>query len=167
MRGFIFHGDQMLRHPKTNSGFSLIELLVVIAIVGLMAAVAVVSMGPVRGKARDAKRKQDLRTLSQLLYAQGCYQPVAGAGDYDIQELVPELLAKYPQYAAYASSLPRDPKTGDSQAAFYFYILDANGRCAIYANLENDNEPVNLNTSQPTPGSTGVWQGADGWNGSN
>jgi hypothetical protein len=47
-------------------------------------------------------------------------------------------------------------------------VVDAENRCGIYANLENENEAVNLNATVATPGLTGVWRGAsEGENGTN
>ncbi|MCL5435911.1 MAG: type II secretion system GspH family protein [Patescibacteria group bacterium] len=150
-------------------GFSLIELLVVVAIIGVLAGIITVATSGMRIKARDVMRKSDLARLGQLLYAGSCYFPQAGAGDYDIANLTSELVAKYPQAANYVSLSPKDPKTGSDAETRYRYTVSADGaHCAVYANLENAEEPVTLpSLSQPSPGGgTGVLAGASGWNGS-
>lgn len=140
---------------KNKKGFTLIELLVVIGIIGVIAGIMVIAIAPVRGKARDAKRKQDLVAMGQFLYSSSCYQPDAGAGDYDLADLVPELVLKYPQYASYTQYLPKDPKTGTDAQTNYHYEYLTDGHCRVYANLENENEPLGAN----------VISGTAGWNG--
>ncbi len=154
---------------KKRRGFSLVELLVVIAIVGVIATFILINLSSATGKARDVKRKTELVQIGRMLSRSSCYMPDAGSGDYDTATLVPELVAKNPQYAQYASLAPKDPKSGTATQSFYHYIIDSSGaKCALYANLENSAEPVTLpNISAPTAGGgTGVLQASSaGWNG--
>ena len=156
-------------YRKRQNGFSLIELLVVIAIIGILGSIILSAVGTVREKARDAKRKAEIAGIGRFIVA-SCYLPNAGAGTYDILELSSELVSANPQYASYVSQIPKDPSVSSSDTiSRYMYTVDTNGKCAIYANLENENEAVTLSyISTPTPGGgTGVLETATpGWNGS-
>jgi prepilin-type N-terminal cleavage/methylation domain-containing protein len=155
---------------KNKFGFTLIELLVVIAIIGLLASVVLFAVLPVRMKARDTKRKTDMAQMGQFLYASSCFMPNAGAGDYDLSQLVPELETKYPQIAQYSGFLPHDPKTGSSSQTNYRYLVTVDNHCVLYANLENLNEPITLpNLSSADPGGgQGVFKASNiGRNGTN
>ena len=155
-------------YKKRQNGFTLIEILVVIGIIGILSSIILVSVSSVRIKARDAKRKAEISSIGRMVTL-SCYTPSAGPGKYDIADLFSELVLSNPQYASYASQIPKDPSASLSGTkSLYMYIVDGNHQCAVYANLENQQEPVTLqNATGPTPGGgTGVTNDtSDGWNG--
>jgi len=134
-------------------GFTLIELLVVIAIIGLLASLSVIAFSSALKKGRDAKRKSDINQIGKFL-ALSCYLPDAGAGEYDLATLFEELKTKNPQISNFIKTAPKDPSIGANTQSFYLYKIEADGKkCALYANLENNNEQVTLpNITSPTPG---------------
>ncbi len=147
----------------------MVELLVVIAIIAMLAAVAAVALGGARTSARDTKRKADLARIGQLLSASDCYLPTAGEGDYDLVQIAADMAAANPDYARYASMLPRDPKTGGEAASNYRYQVTADKHCVLYANLEKANEPITLpalTAPAPNSGSGALKAAAPGPNGS-
>lgn len=154
---------------EKNCGFSLIEILVVVAIVGILATIILIATNSAMVKARDVKRKTEISQIGRFLMGSFCYLPNAGAGDYDILDLVDKLKEKYPQYAQYVSLVSKDPKTGTASRSFYHYQVTADGQhCILYANLENTNEKITLpDLTAPTPGGgAGVLRAsARGWNG--
>ena len=57
----------MFNGRQKSSGFTLIELLVVIAIIGLLSSIVLASVKSARTKARDVRRKADLRQMQLAL----------------------------------------------------------------------------------------------------
>jgi len=148
-------------------GFTLVEILVVIAIIGILSSVILVSFSGVREKARDARRKLEISEIGKFL-TMSCYLPDGGVGEYDLIPLAQEILNKYPQYSNFLSGVSKDPKSGTETESKYIYIVNTDGtKCAVYANLENNQEPVTLPITVPTPGGgSGVLKAdSPGWNG--
>lgn len=154
---------------KKRGAFTLVELMVVIAIIGVISTLLFVVFTNVRAKARDVKRKHDLTVIGRFITATTCYVPDGGFGEYDLADLFSELKSKYPQVAQ-LGNLPADPKSGDQTETNYRYQITAANKCIIYANLENEAEPVTLGgLTAPTAGrGTGIVQAAsEGVNGTN
>ena len=150
-----------------RKGFTLIEILVVVAIIGVLAAIISVAVGSIRTKARDTVRKADITQMGKILSI-SCYLPTGGGGEYDLADLFAELQTTYPQLAQLYKRIPHDPGPGTDTETYYRYVVNDEGTlCALYANLENDDESVTLTTiTTPTAGGgSGVFEAAsDGWN---
>lgn len=58
---------KFLHSLKNKKGYTLLELLVVIAIIAIIATVGLVSFNGTQKKARDTRRRGDLRTIANAL----------------------------------------------------------------------------------------------------
>jgi len=161
-------------HMRAVTGFTLIELLVVIGIIGLIAAIGFVTFGRTTIEARDSIRKTELNQLGRFLGAAGSgitqYIPDTASQEGDLANLIQAIEEKYGANAF--RQKPFDPKYDKGGGLTgYRYMLDAQRNIAIFANLENGEEPITIiDVSAPMPrGGSGVWQGigtwAQGWNG--
>lgn len=142
-----------------KKGFTLIELMIVIAIIGILTSIGIVSFSQARGKANDAKRRADLKTLQTALeqyYSDnGSYPTTSGwnssqsddtnAGGIKGGNWLPGLV---PQYM---KQLPYDPVGGASNIQptcsswKKAYLYQSNGQqyvllshCAVEATVLNN-----------------------------
>jgi general secretion pathway protein G len=96
-------------YKKGQGGFTLMELLVVVAIMAILLAVIMVSVSSSRQKGRDARRINDMRSISnalELYFAQNRTYPAGiptGSATLGLTALVPN----------YISAIPQDPSGTD------------------------------------------------------
>jgi type II secretion system protein G len=118
-----------------KKGFTLIELLVVIAIIGMLSSIVLASMNSARSKARDTKRKTDMRQLQaalELYYDDNNSYPYTGGSWWGASvnggsrttsgsnAYIPGLTPSY------ITVLPLDPKGTKSRWSGYLYRSDGN-----------------------------------------
>lgn len=122
-----------------QKGFTLIELLIVIAIIGILSTVLMVNFIGIRERARDAKRKSDLRQIQQALEL---YK--SDVGSYPPQSAIDNTCGGPLSNGntTYMSKIPADPSTG----CYRYENPGENGSpYTLYACLENssDSDPHN------------------------
>lgn len=113
-----------------RAAFTLLELLVVIAIIGILISLGVASFSNAQRKARDSRRREDLKAVQNGLeqyYADhnGSY-PGGASGVLGMSNVVHAAGADY-----FPAGAPIDPKSTQS----YMASSDADGFCAC-ATLE-------------------------------
>ncbi len=130
----------MLKKLFNNKGFTLLELLVVIGIIAILVAVGTASYSTVQKKARDAKRKTDLKEL------QSAYEQYYSICDFKYP-LPPDLSSSGIECSATTppttimSPAPVDPlNTGIYTYTVPVIQADAYTLCA-YLETENGNQP--------------------------
>ncbi|MBI4101515.1 MAG: type II secretion system protein [Candidatus Nealsonbacteria bacterium] len=119
-----------------KKGFTLIELLVVIAVIGLLSSIVFVQLGPVRAKARDAKRAQDFAEIGSAM--QMCFlESTCGAGeDLFIKSASRPTAIDTDGTPSYLGSVPSD--TGGTA---YTWVDNSGGtgsQYCLYTTLEQD-----------------------------
>lgn len=112
----------------TSKGFTLIELLVVITILGLLAGLVLSNMSGARERARDAKRKSDLKEIQKALqmYKQ------------DHSPLYPNNLDELAADQNYLKEIPAAPLEGES---YFYQPIGGNTDYILRACLENASDP--------------------------
>lgn len=118
-----------------SKGFTLVELLVAVSIVSLLSIVGFVSYTSANKRARDARRREDLKAVQaalELYFAANNSYPTTG-GNWYSSEPGDQVTNNGGNYIpgitpTYMSILPRDPKGGTSPWA----ICRAGGWQAAY-----------------------------------
>ena len=107
-----------------HRAFTLVELLVVIAIIGLLSAVAAVSMSSSRAKSRDTKRLADLRQIQTAveLYMNdnGIYPSCVGGGGGCYTTAPTSNFNTLQAIPTYIASIPNDPINTTNQYGYYY-----------------------------------------------
>jgi prepilin-type N-terminal cleavage/methylation domain-containing protein len=141
----LLHRIRLARHmtgpalPARRQAFTLVELLVVIAIIGLLSTIAVVSLNSARSASRDAKRKADLRQISQAvelyLDVNGSLPPgYAGWCTYIANPIYTQVKN---QLLTYLPVIPTDPTKANQAGDYLYFNLDNINKYALCANLES------------------------------
>lgn len=129
------------------SGYTLIELMVVISIVGLLATFAIIGLGSIGPKTRDAKRLHDIKQIQNALnyyYFDHNAYPV-GTYDSRFEDQWAEFSAFF--VPAYMKSVPIDPKNRGGDGAMcddcgeYYYqsFTGENYHLATYLAVDGSN----------------------------
>jgi len=112
-----------MQFPKKNKAFSLIEILIVITIVAILIGVLLPNLNEARLKARDEKRKADLRGFAQALELYKNNQPLPAYPDpVDIPQPGQVWIYNNVKYM----TMPTDPLYASNPGMYsYRYYSDA------------------------------------------
>jgi prepilin-type N-terminal cleavage/methylation domain-containing protein len=125
---------------KAKKGFTLLEMLVVVGIIAVLVSIGISSYSTAQKKARDAKRKSDLKAIQNALeqYYSICgFQyptPQAGGGFSSI-------ICPTPPATNIMPNAPKDPKTNTS----YPCNSCTSTGYTIYAITESEPTPIFTN----------------------
>lgn len=135
-------------------GFTLVELLIVIAILSILSTIGVANFRSARLKAMDAGRKSDLQTIAKSLeaYANDHRKYPLGTNG-EITCTLDSICHWGDSFSdgniTYAVRLPQDPGIYS-----YTYVSNNGSDFALYAHLENLNDPSVIDIPDVTCGGT-------------
>ena len=125
---------------RKNFGFTLVELMVVVSIVVIMAIILVGIINPIAllGKARDAKRKDDLNKIrtafEEYFNDKGKYPSSISVGN--TWNVITNCDKEISEMKKYLKSWPCDP----NKTPYRFAIDDIKGWFKVVVNLENKSD---------------------------
>ena len=135
----------MRNFSPAKRGFTMIEILVVVTIIGILITLGIRSYNATQVKARDVRRKADLHNMAKPLEAYfndyGVYPLDDDAGQI-VDDVGHSMVWGAEAFddsngTVYMSQLPEDPR-GDRD---YWYVSADGSEWALYALLENENDP--------------------------
>ncbi len=152
-------------------GFTLIELLVVISIIGILSALLLPNLTSAQARARDGRRKSDLKAIAtglELFYNDNNYYPArwvsgATAAKFDFANALTDAAGT----TTYIKSpVPKDPKNTATGNYEYYYCTQSdtatnNKKFNLFAKLENTNDPDKC-TASPCANSINTSNGVCG-----
>ncbi len=128
---------------KISLGFTLVELLISVAIMSIIAAIGYVTYGQSQMVARDARRKQDLRSVQtalELYYQSQSTKQYPPTSTWDV------LFTTY-LTSTYINKKPVDPLNSGTNV--YSYTSGSASTYSVCADLEN-NSDTSRTGSDPT-----------------
>jgi prepilin-type N-terminal cleavage/methylation domain-containing protein len=140
-----------------KKGFTLIELLIVIAIIAILTALVTTNLQAARSRARDIRRKSDLRSIEQslrLYYNDAKNFPSGGdSNGYRIEGCgtitAPSTCSWGSAFATsnnvYMNALPTDPSSADTPIYYQYYSTDGD-QYLLIAGLENASDQDIIDT---------------------
>ena len=138
-----------------SKGFTLVELLIAITIIAILVAAGTYSWQNAQAKARDGRRKQDLKEVQkalELYFQNNGKYPNYNAGQIKCNLTSPPDTTTIAWGSAftcgsinYMQLLPKDPIYQTTTGYYYFLIPPTNNTYSLMAKLENLSDPDNAN----------------------
>ncbi len=134
-------GHKFYMKQKSRKGFTLIELMVAIAVIGFLSSMFLSYLGSARAKARDVRRKDDLRNIETALAVyfgnHGIYPTASSAGCGTAMDET-DLVSIGLESDAVMNTMPVVPfNSGLCGDAYYAFTWNGAQSIAILTRLEN------------------------------